>query len=54
MFKSSSRDKAEGRMDRIGGLAETIADEHREIMPFTLLGPMPAYNFLDVGAPAGA
>jgi Gas vesicle synthesis protein GvpL/GvpF len=35
-------------------LAGTIADERRKLMQFMLLGPMPAYDFLDVHARVGA
>ena len=31
---------------------EAVAEERRERMRFRLLGPMPAYDFLDAGAPA--
>ena len=35
--------------------AEAIADEQAELMQFTLLGPMPPYNFLDLElSPAAA
>jgi hypothetical protein len=31
-----------------------LAEENRELMHFSLVGPMPAYNFIETGEPAPA
>lgn len=42
------------RMDEFEDAVEEAAEERRERMRFQLLGPMPAYNFIDVEQPAWA
>lgn len=41
-----------GRTDEFEDAVEQVADDHQDRMRFELLGPMPAYNFMDVGQPA--
>jgi hypothetical protein len=36
------------RIRKLAATAEAIADDQAELMQFTLLGPMPPYNFLDL------
>lgn len=43
-----------GRLSEFEDAVEEVAEERRSRMRFTLLGPMPAYNFLDVEQPAWA
>jgi Gas vesicle synthesis protein GvpL/GvpF len=42
------------RLSEFEDTLEEIAEERRSRLKFTLLGPMPAYNFLDVEQPAWA
>jgi hypothetical protein len=41
-----------GRIQEFEQAVERAAEERRELMQFRLLGPMPAYNFLDLEEPA--
>jgi hypothetical protein len=41
-----------GRDQEFERVVEAVAEERRKRMHFRLLGPMPAYDFLDAGAPA--
>jgi hypothetical protein len=43
---------ARDRQEEFESVVEAVADERRERMRFRLLGPMPAYDFIDVGTPA--
>jgi Gas vesicle synthesis protein GvpL/GvpF len=43
-----------GRVEEFEEAVERIADDHLERMHFTLLGPMPAFSFVDVQEPAWA
>jgi hypothetical protein len=45
---------ARDRLEEFEENVEKLAEERRERMHFVLLGPMPAYNFLDVEEPAWA
>jgi hypothetical protein len=42
------------RIEKFEDVVEKVADDHRELMRFTLLGPMPAYNFIEVEQAAWA
>jgi Gas vesicle synthesis protein GvpL/GvpF len=43
-----------GRQQEFEDAVEEVAQERQERMSFRLLGPMPAYNFIDVEEPAWA
>jgi hypothetical protein len=43
-----------GRLTKFGAAVEKVAEDRRGRIRFTLLGPIPAYNFLDVEQPAWA
>lgn len=43
---------ARDRQSEFERAVEEVADERRHRMHFRLLGPMPAYDFIDAGAPA--
>jgi gas vesicle protein GvpL/GvpF len=43
---------ARDRQAEFESAVEAVADERRRRMRFRLLGPMPAYDFIDTGAPA--
>jgi Gas vesicle synthesis protein GvpL/GvpF len=42
------------RVEEFENAVEDVADDRKERMHFRLLGPMPAYNFIDVEEPAWA
>jgi hypothetical protein len=43
-----------GQIEKFEEAVEQMADDHAELIHFELLGPMPAYNFMDVEQPAWA
>jgi hypothetical protein len=43
---------ARDRQPELERAVEVVAEERRDRMRFRLLGPMPAYDFIDEGAPA--
>lgn len=43
-----------GQIEKFEEAVEQMAEDHGELIHFELLGPMPAYNFMDVEQPAWA